>query len=207
MRRLLVIAGLALGGACSPEAVLSTKVDTGTTATTTQADSQPPDDTDVIEQDPVYDDTDDTDDTAPPDPTYDMDQWTGSRVYAIDKNRGTDCVSDEVAESGTRLPADLATEMEAYCPICVDFYAVTYAARSACSGDIDLSADEVRGFLVRGGKLEIWQIRGTTDPDVRIEVTDVDWDGHTAAYTYSESWNGDGTTTIQGNLSFPVVTP
>lgn len=166
---------------------------------------------DVIEQDPVYDSGGgsgsggDGGETDPPDPTYSWASWTGQRTYALDKSdpREADCPGDTVTESGLRIEEELE-EWEDLCPICSDFYEVTYSARSACGGDLDLSAPEVRGFLLRGTNLEVWRMREDgARIDVEIEFNDAPYEAGQAAFSFSETWNGEGTVTVTGTVQFP----
>jgi|GEM_PF-3195715 len=207
--RVLVVLGLA---GCSQNSVLTynTKVD-DTSDTAVPTDSGGSGTGDVIEQDPVYDDSggsgsgDDGGDTDPPEPTYSWASWTGERVYRLDKNdiMEADCSGDTVGEQGVQITEDLDT-WEDLCPICSHFYEVTYDARSACSGDIDLSLPEVRGFVLRGTNLEVWRIRDEgSRMDVEIEFNDGPYDAGEATYSFDWSWDGEGTVTVDGVVRFP----
>jgi len=211
-----VLAAVLVLSGCSQGSVLSYKTHTGAAV-----DSGPSGDDgggtgEVIEQDPDYGDDGGSGsgsgsggDDGGTEVTYDTTQWSGSRTYAIDKRAAmdTDCTGDTVDESGVRI--DDAEEIEAledHCPICVDFYEVSYASTRACGGDIDLSRPEVRGFVYRGSDVEIWRIVDMgTSVDAERELNDAAYADGTATYAYDRDWNGDGTTTITGTFSFPVV--
>ena len=199
--------------ACSQSSVLTysqKRPDSGDTA-------QPPDGStgggtgDVIEQDPVYDDTGEGGtgtgggSGSTPEPTYSWALWTGTRTYSIDKRDPleADCEGDTVAEEGQQILEELES-WEDHCPICSHFYEVTYARSSACSGDVDLSVPEVRGIVLRGSNLEVWRIRDTgSRMEVEIEFNDAPYVDGGASYRFDESWNGDGTVTVAGTLQFP----
>ena len=64
----------------------------------------------------------------------------------------------------------------------------------------------MRGFVYRGSDLEIWRlVEAGTELEVERELNDGDYDEGTATYRYERDWNGDGTTTITGELAFAVV--
>lgn len=197
-RALVVMCSLT---ACAPDAVLTSnyKADSGVW------DTADPTEDDVIEQEPDYgDDTaDDRPDTDPPDDTLDLSEFTGSRRYAVDKDRGTDCAGDTVPETGTRLSDGEAAAWEEHCPICSAFYTIDYAAASACSGDVDLSVPEVRGLQLRGDRIEIWRIRDAGYIEVDVEVTGIELEDGVGTYTFEEDWRGgSGTVTVEGTLTF-----
>jgi hypothetical protein len=188
--------------ACSQSSVLTynTKgndtADTGVSGTTGGSTGE------VIEQDPVYDDSGDADSGTEPDadPVYTWASWSGERTYAIAKTdpRASDCTGITVSESGLRIETDLEVWQD-HCRICSDFYEVTYTARSACSGDIDLSLPEVRGFVLRGADLEVWRIRQDgSETDVEIEFNDAPFDDGRADFSFDYSWNGEGTVSVSG---------
>ena len=84
-----------------------------------------------------------------------------------------------------------------------DFYEVTYAARSACTGDVDLSLPEVRGFVLRGTELEVWRMRQDgVEFDVEIEFNDAPYDDGRAEFSFDDTWNGEGTITVSGYIQF-----
>jgi len=202
---------------CSQSSLLSYKSDTGTRLDSGSADDETGGSTgDVIEQDPDYGDDggsgsggDSGDDGGSGDGgevTYDLSHWTGSRTYSIDKRAptDTDCTGDTIDESGVRIEDQEEIEaLEEYCPICADFYEVTYQSTRSCGGDIDLSLPEVRGLVYRGTDLEMWRIvdEGTAF-DAEREFNDGPYDDGTATYSFERDWNGDGTTTITGTLTF-----
>jgi len=214
VRARLVVAVLALS-ACSQGSVLTFNTkgdDTGAPVTAPPPDSAGSGTGDVIEQDPVYDDSGGSGsgggDTDDPEPTYSWASWTGQRTYVIDKRDplDSDCTGDTVPEQGTRIEIDLE-EWEDHCPICSDFYEISYDASSACGRDVDLSAPEVRGFVFRGANLEVWRIREDGSSfDVEIEFNDGPYDAGRATYTFEDSWNGEGTLTVTGFLQFPEET-
>ena len=198
--------------ACSQSSVLTWKKqpDTGTLPSGDTA-AHASDDGgtgDIIEQDPVYDDSGAGGDSTGGGAdggggsTWTWDAWTGARTYSIARSdpREGDCTGDTVSESGLRIEDDLERWQD-LCRICSEFYTVTYAASSACSGDIDLSLPEVRGVVVRGSALEMWRIRQDgPDTDVEIEFNDASWADGRADFRFDYSWNGDGTVTVDGFL-------
>jgi hypothetical protein len=205
--RLSVLVGWALGAVgCSQGSVLTYNTkgyDSGDTAyvgTTDGGDTE-----DIIEQDPVYDDTaEDSGDTSPPDPVYTWSRWTGERRYEIDKSdpREADCTGETVTETGVRIETDLEA-LQDLCFACSDFYEVTYASRSACGGDIDLSTPEIRGIVQRGTNLEVWRIReDVPEPDVEFEFNDAPYSDGRATFAFSYTWNGEGTVNVSGFLQF-----
>lgn len=215
MQRSVAVLSFGLFAGCSQGSVLTfnKKTDDTGEASTTAVDTDDGGGTgETIIQEPDYGDSGDDDGGGSgsgsgtvDDPTYDWSTWTGSRTYSIDKPIEPDCSGDVVAESGVRLEVDLE-ELQDLCPICSDFYEVTYAARSACGGDIDLSAPEVRGFVLRGTNLEVWRIRGSgASRDVEIEFNDGPYEAGHATYTFDESWNGEGTLVVDGSVTFPEV--
>ena len=212
---LVMVGGLCLTG-CSQGSVLSYKSHTGAAFDSGGSASSGGSTGEVIEQDPDYGDDGGSgsgsgagSDGDASEPTYDTSQWSGSRTYSIDKRSAaeTDCTGDSVDEAGIRIEdADQIAALEEHCPVCADFYELTYQSTAACGGDIDLSGPEVRGFVYRGADLEIWRITGTGSAMTgERELNDGDYADGTASYSYDRDWNGDGTTTITGTLSFPVV--
>lgn len=197
---------------CSQGSVLTFNKpsDTADTATTAPTDSGGSGTGDVIEQDPVYDDSGDggsgsgSGSGTGDEPEYTWTSWTGQRTYTIDKSdpRDSDCAGDTVAETGTRIETDLEAWQELCWP-CSDFYEVTYAARSACSGDVDLSLPEVRGFVLRGVELEVWRMRQNgAETNVEIEFNDAPYDAGRADFSFDDTWNGEGTITVSGFIQF-----
>lgn len=196
--------------ACSQGSVLTFNTKVRDTADTGRSDTTEESTGEVIEQEPVYDDSGDGGSgTDPdPDPVYGWDSWNGERTYAIAKTdpRDSDCTGDTVSESGTRIETDLEVWQD-QCRICSDFYAVTYAARSACGGALDLSLPEVRGFVLRGSELEVWRIREAGSAlDVEIEFNDAPYEDGRADFSFDYSWNGEGTVTVSGFTQFSEAT-
>ena len=215
-RGMLVVTGATALAACSQSSVLSYKSDTGTSVDSGASDANGGSTGEVIEQEPDYGDDGGSGSGSGSgsgdggtEITYDTSMWSGSRTYSIDKRSAseTDCTGDSVEESGVQVDdADEVEALEEHCPVCTDFYKVTYEASQACGGDIDLSQEEVRGLIYRGSDLEIWRIIDTgTSVEAERELNDGDYADGTASYSYDRDWNGDGTTTITGTLTFPVV--